>query len=287
MSPPSRKTVLSSLGASLLAACSPLTTFNTLTPKDPALRQARGIAFGDEPRHRLDVYAPRRGAREAPVLVFFYGGGWDSGRRQDYVFAGHALAAQGFLTIVPDYGLFPQVRYPDFLHDGALAIRWASRNAARFGGDPTRLLLAGHSAGAYNAVMLGLNSGLTEAVGVDPSHIRAMAGLSGPYNFLPLDVPATINAFGHYPDLPATQPFNYARPDAPATFLAWGDKDTVVGPQNIAALAPALKAQGVKVETKIYPDVDHPGLVLALSRPFRGKAPVLADMSRFLMANAG
>ena len=277
----------SSLAGALASACSPLTAFNTLAPRDPAARAGRDIAYGPDPRQRLDVYTPKGGAAGAPVLVFFYGGGWDSGRRQDYAFAGQALAAQGFVTVAPDYRLVPQVRYPDFLTDCAAAVAWAHAHAATYGGDPDRILLAGHSAGAYNAMMLALDSRYLRAAGVDPRFIRAAAGLSGPYDFLPFRVKSTLDTFGQAPDPAATQPINHVAPGAPPIFLAHGDKDTLVYPKNTLALAAALSRAGDTVEVKIYPGLSHADLVLALSRPFRGKAPVLADMTAFLKAHAG
>ena len=221
------------------------------------------------------------------MLVFFYGGGWDSGRRQDYAFAGQALAAQGFVTVAPDYRLVPQVRYPDFLTDCAAAVAWAHAHAAAYGGDPDRILLAGHSAGAYNAMMLALNTRYLRDAGVDPRVIRAAAGLSGPYDFLPFRVKSTLETFGQASDPAATQPINHVAPGAPPIFLAHGDKDTLVYPKNTLALAAALSRAGDTVEVKIYPGLSHADLVLALSRPFRGKAPVLADMTAFLKAHAG
>ena len=277
----------SSLAGALASACSPLTAFNTLAPRDPAARAGRDIAYGPDPRQRLDVYTPKGGAAGAPVLVFFYGGGWDSGRRQDYAFAGQALAAQGFVTVAPDYRLVPQVRYPDFLTDCAAAVAWAHAHAAAYGGDPDRILLAGHSAGAYNAMMLALNTRYLRDAGVDPRVIRAAAGLSGPYDFLPFRVKSTLETFGQASDPAATQPINHVAPGAPPIFLAHGDKDTLVYPKNTLALAAALSRAGDTVEVKIYPGLSHADLVLALSRPFRGKAPVLADMTAFLKAHAG
>jgi acetyl esterase/lipase len=272
---------------SLLAACSPLTALNTLSPRDPATRPGRDIAYGPLPRQRLDVYTPARGATAAPVLVFFYGGSWNSGRRQDYAFAGRALAARGFVTIVPDYRLYPEVRYPAFLQDGAAAIRWAQDHASEYGGDPKRIVLAGHSAGAYNAVMLGMDSEFVSAAGVDPASIKAVAGLSGPYYFLPLDDPSTIATFGEYPDLPATQPAKYVTASSPAGFFAHGAADTLVKPSNSEGLGRKLARAGVASEVKIYPGLSHADVVVALSRLFRGKAPVLDDMSAFLHAHAG
>lgn len=278
--------LLFAFSALALTACTPLTAFNTLTPKDPAAIVARDVPFGANPRQKLDIYAPRGGAKAVPVLVFFYGGGWNSGRRQDYRFAAKALAAQGFLTIVPDYRVYPEVRYPDFLVDGAMAIRWAQDHAAEYGGDPASILLAGHSAGAYNAVELALDKSFLKAAGVDPWRIKGVAGLAGPYDFLPLEVDETRDVFGQAPDLSATQPVNHVRKDAPPLFLAHGDRDTVVGLYHTENLTTALLGVGAPVEKHVYAGVGHGGLVLALSQPFRAKGPVLVDMTKFLKAAA-
>jgi acetyl esterase/lipase len=279
-----RRAGLIALTGSVLSACSPLSLFATFTPKDAAKAPEHGVAYGPDPRQALDVYAPRRETAPAPVAVFFYGGSWDSGRRQDYGWVGRALAAQGFLTIVPDYRLYPAVRYPSFVEDGALAVRWAVDHAQALGGDPSRIVLIGHSAGAYNAAMLALDDRYLKAAGVDPKVVRAFAGLSGPYDFLPLDGPITRQTFGEYPDLPATQPAAYARADSPPAFLATGEGDTTVRPRNTRILAAALRAKGGVVEERHYEGLNHADTVLALSRPFRGKAPVLAEMAAFLKA---
>lgn len=265
------------------AACSPLTAFATLTPKDPADASARDVVYGQGPRRTLDVYAPPAVGGQAPVAVFFYGGSWESGRRQDYGWAGRALAARGFLTLVPDYRLGP---YPEFLQDGAAAIRWATEHARAYGGDPSRIVLAGHSAGAYNAVQLALDPRYLKAEGVDPAVIKAAAGLAGPYDFPALDDPLTRRVFGQAPDVSATQPGAYARPDAPPVFLATGDADREVAPRHTTALADQLRAKGAVVQEKHYPGVNHVEILLALSRPFRGQAPVLDDMAGFLMDQA-
>jgi len=284
---PAKRLTLAALGALLAAACSPLSLFATLSPKDPARVAGQGEAYGPDPRQKLDVYVPPGRPKGAPVAVFFYGGSWDSGRRQDYNWVGKALASRGFVTVVADYRLYPAVRYPGFLEDGAQAVRWASDNAARFGGDPGRIVLVGHSAGAYNAVMLGLDGRYLAAAGVDPKHIRALAGLSGPYDFLPLKGDITNRIFGQTADLPATQPLSYVAKDSPPAFLATGDADTMVWPKNTVALAARLRAAGVPVEERHYAGVDHVRMVLALSRPLRGRAPVLDEMTDFLRAHAG
>ena len=161
--PPTRRFTRPALVAALsaLAGCTPaglLTQVDRLAASDGARRVASAESYGADPRHKLDVWAPaRRGETALPVVVFFYGGGWNSGSRGDYGFAGAAFASRDFVAIVPDYRLVPTIRFPAFVEDGALAVRWARDNAARFGGDPRRITLAGHSAGAYNAAMLALD----------------------------------------------------------------------------------------------------------------------------------
>lgn len=266
-----------------LGACSPLTAFATLTPTDPSIKTGEGVAYGELPRQRLDVYRPPEPTAEAaPLAVFFYGGSWRDGRRQDYGWAGRALAAEGFVTVVPDYRLYPDVTYPDFLKDSAAAVAWATQHAEEIGADGRKVVLIGHSAGAYNAVMLGLDERYLRAEGVDPSAVRAVAGLAGPYDFLPLEGRLTPPIFGGAADLEATQPLAHVRADAPAAFLATGEDDGVVEPRNTRALAAALKETGAEVETAYYPDLGHAGILLALSRPLRGRAPVLDEMTAFL-----
>ena len=272
--------------AVLVGACTPLGVFNTFVPHDPAPRSATGQAYGTAPRQTLDVYAPRRIDAPRPIAVFFYGGSWETGRRQDYEWTARALAAKGFVVVLPDYRLYPNVRFPEFLNDGAQAVRWAVEHGPAYGGDPSRIVLVGHSAGAYNAVMLGLDGRYLKAVGVDPGAIKAVAGLAGPYDFLPLQGRETTNVFGQWMDLSATQPMTFARADAPAMFLATGDADTVVYPRNTTRLASALRQAGATVEERHYPGIGHTEIMMAVSRPFRGKAPLLEDMSVFLREQA-
>lgn len=264
-----------------LAGCSPLGVLNTAVPEDGGARRvAASVGYGPLPRQSLDVYAPV-GAGRAPVVVFFYGGSWSSGRKEDYSFAASAFASAGFVCVLPDYRLFPAVRFPAFLEDCALSTAWVETNIARFGGDPSRIFLAGHSAGAYNAVMVGLDRRYLDAAGGSRAAIKGVAGLAGPYDFLPLDNRTTINVFGETPRLEATQPINFARRGLPPFFLATGADDTTVFPRNTISLAKRLHSVSVPVTEKIYPGVGHAGILLALSVPLRSRAPVLADMLDF------
>jgi len=272
-----------------LSACSPLSAFAAFTPRDPARKPAHGIAYGSGPRRMLDVYAPERPpAGPMPVVMFFYGGGWNSGSRADYGWVGQALASRGFLVVVPDYRLVPEVIYPSFVEDCAAATRWAQDHAADYGGDPSRLLLVGHSAGAYMALMLALDDDFLKQAGVDFAHVKGAAGLSGPYDFLPFDVASSRDAFAAYPYPRATQPITYAkRPHRPPVLLIQGQNDRLVGPHNAINLDRDLKAAGNPSTLRLYPTLTHPDTVLALSVPFRGKAPILDEVTAFLRAAAG
>lgn len=274
-------------GSALLSACSPLGLLNAFTPADAGSRlAASGIAYGPDERHRLDIYLPERGAGQAPVLVFLYGGGWNNGERADYAFVGRAFAARGFVTVIPDYRLVPQVRFPAFVEDGALALRWVRDQIASYGGDASGIALSGHSAGAYNAMMLVLDRRFLARVGLRPGFVRSVSGLAGPYDFLPLDDPRSIAAFGEFPRLAETQPVTFASALAPRVFLATGDEDETVRPRNSVSLAQKLRAAGATVELRTYPGLGHAGILLALNAGFRDRAPVLADMVRFTRAQA-
>ncbi|KQO69787.1 alpha/beta hydrolase [Methylobacterium sp. Leaf102] len=280
------------IGLALLAvgvtACSPLALFDAIGPRDDGGRlTVRNASFGPNPRQRLDVFTPVAGTGGAPVLVFFYGGSWKNGTKEDYAFVGQALAAQGFVTVLPDYRLYPEVRFPDFLDDGAAAIAWVRDNIAQYGGDPRRIVLAGHSAGAYNAVMLGLDPRYLRRAGVDPKIVRAVAGLSGPYDFLPLDAGTATEVFGEARDKAATQPVTFAGPHSPPAYLATGDGDTTVRPSNTRNLAARLREARVPVQERVYAGLDHSDTLLALSVTFRSKAPALAEMAAFLRQHAG
>ena len=215
-----------------------------------------------------------------PVAVFLYGGGWERGRKWDYGWVAQALAARGYVVVLPDYRLYPQVRFPEFLNDSAQAVRWAVDHAAAYGGDPSRVVLLGHSAGAYNAVMLGLAPSYLQHAGVDPARIVGVVGIAGPYDFLPLK--------GHMADVfgvgdpAATQPVKLVRADAPPMLLVTGSADTIVDPRETASLGAALRAAGAQVEARSYPGVGHNEIMAAMSRPFRDRASVLSDITGFM-----
>jgi acetyl esterase/lipase len=259
--------------SSLLKA---LNSLDALLSPRTTRRVARDVPFGEGRRQRLDVFAPKRAGAGRPVLVFFYGGNWDSGDRQDYAFVGRAFAELGFVTVLPDYTHTHEQPYPAFMKDGAAALVWVRDHIADFGGDPGRVAVAGHSAGAYIAVTLALDPRWGGA------GLNAGIGLAGPYDFLPFDSPITERTFGPAEDLPATQPINHVRADAPPLLLATGDADTTVRPGHSVDLAKKVHAAGGAAELVLYPGVTHTGPLKAIARPFRRHAPVVGDMAAFL-----
>jgi acetyl esterase/lipase len=272
----------------LVAPPNQLNILNTLTPGDSGVvRVAQGVMFDKANGVKLDVWAPHLKAKtKLPVLVFFYGGGWYAGEREHYAFVGKAYAAKGFVVVMTDYRKVPQVRFPVFNEDGANAVRWVQDNIEKFGGDPKRVTLAGHSAGAYIAMMLTLDDRYLRNAGVTPGFVRATVGLAGAYDFLPFDSVRAINAFAQWPKPIETQPIAYARGDAPPIMVLTGTHDDTVKPRHAILLARKLRELGAPAEFKAYPDLNHEDLVMALSKPFRSKGSILDDSSVFLLENS-
>ena len=288
-----RRGIFAGLGGlsigSLAAACSPLGVLNTLGPRDRGVgRIARDLSYGDDPRQKFDLYgaAWNPGEPLRPVVVFFYGGGWDSGSRSLYGWAAQALAARGFVVALPDYRIVPNVVFPTFIEDAAAATARVADVVGQYGGDANRLAVAGHSAGAHLTMMIALDRRYMAAVG-RPDLIKAAAGLAGPYEFLPFDVPASVNAFGRAPDPTLTQPVTFARADALPLWLGHGTADTVVHDDDTLILNQRMGDVGGRSEAKLYPGLDHADLIATFSPLFRKKAPVLDDVSAFLHRELG
>lgn len=276
------------LVAGALSACSPLSLVNAVSPGGSS-RSVASAAYGPNQRHVLDIYRPEKGAGKAPVIVFFYGGNWVSGEREEYAFVGRALAARGFVVVIPDYRLYPQVRYPGFLEDSAEALAWTSRRIAAYGGDPKRIFAMGHSAGAYNAAMLALDPRWLRTEGTAPSILRGWIGLAGPYNFLPVQNETTRPVF-HYPNTPAdSQPVNHVSAVAPPALLIAARNDKTVNPErNTGVLAEKLRAAGVPVREQYYEGVNHVTLLASLSSsPLRRLAPSLDAIEEFVRSDGG
>lgn len=267
-----------------LSGCSAVGVLNAITPSASKTVQT-GVAYGALPRQQLDIYQPKAAAPAAgwPVVVFFYGGSWNTGERADYRFVGEALAARGVLALVADYRLYPEVRYPDFLLDSAQALAWGLSHAAQWGGNPQRVFVMGHSAGAYNAAMLALDARWLQPTGHSPAELAGWIGLAGPYDFFPTDNPDAQPVFFH-PHYPSkAQPIDWIAPTAPPTFVGAPAKDALVSPErSTQQLAHKLQAAGVPVMLKSYPRASHVTLMASFGWPLRWIAPVLNDVDHFI-----
>jgi acetyl esterase/lipase len=275
-----------------LAGCSVSGALNAVSAIE-SRRVAQALPYGEGPRRRFDLYQPARAAAQSPppLVVFFYGGSWRSGDRADYRFVGEALASRGIVTLVADYRLYPEVRYPGFVEDAADAVAFALAQAERLGADPKRVFVMGHSAGAYNAAMVALDPRWLARRGRQTSELAGWIGLAGPYNFLPIETPEVKPVFDHPQTPPDSQPIWHAqRLDVPppTALLGVALADRLVDPQrNTAALAQVLSSAGAAVAVKRYEHTSHATLVGSLAWPLRAIAPVLDDVAGFIHPPVG
>jgi acetyl esterase/lipase len=229
----------------------------------------------------LDVYAPRD-AQGAAVVVFFYGGSWEAGKRRWYRYVGDALAVNGVVAIIPDYRKFPDVRFPAFMDDAARAVAWAREHARDFGGDPARLFVMGHSAGGQIAALLAADKRYLAAVDMRPRDLAGMIGLAGAYAFLPfVDNEARIfgdNERGRYD----SQPINFIDGDEPPMLLLQGIDDDEVPPHNAEVVAERAQSMDGTALLKLYPDVGHSSILLSFARGHASQVPALRDTLDFI-----
>lgn len=266
----------------LLTGCSRFDLLNATVPSWSYCRSTN-IAYGDQPRQKLDIYRPRNARPDAPVVVFFYGGSWQSGAKGDYRFVAQALTSRGFVVVVPDYRLYPTVTFPAFVEDAALAVRWAHENVAGAGGDPKQIHLMGHSAGAHIATLLTLDERYLQAVRLEMDVIKATASLSGPYDFEPSgDIRRVFGLVeGSEPAERSFLPIRFVDGTEPPILLIHGGKDETVEPGNILRLTAEIGKSGGTVRGLIYPKRGHVATVLSLAWPFRHLASVLDDVTQF------
>lgn len=264
------------VGFVTLAACSGPEILNAIVPHS-GYHITQDVAYGELPRQKLDIYVPD-GVKNAPVIVFFHGGSWQTGSKDDYRFVGQAFASRGYVTVIPNYRLYPDVRFPTFLEDGAQAVTWAHEHIAEYDGDTDSLYVAGHSAGAYIAVMMGLES---PYVSIQQVTIKGIIGMAGPYDFLPLTDPNIKDIFSTEAD-EKTQPVHWVSPNRAPMLLVTGDADEDVSPRNTESLTTRLRGTGNEVTERVYPGVAHIGIVLSLANGFRFKTPLLDNIDAFI-----
>jgi acetyl esterase/lipase len=251
------------LATLLSMACSPLGTLNRVSAADHYATE-RDLPFGDLPRQSLDIYRPVESPPGAPVVIFFYGGGWREGEKANYEFVASTLTEAGFTVVIPDYRLYPEVVFPTFVEDGARAVAWVERHLLE--GTPRPLVLMGHSAGAHIAALLALDRDYLERSGAGVERITGWIGLSGPYDFLPIESGYLLQVFPES-SRERSQPIRFASEAAPPTLLAHGLDDTTVEPGNSRRLAVALDEAGTDVTLVEQEDTAHAATVAALAPP--------------------
>jgi acetyl esterase/lipase len=238
------------------------------------------LAYGQDPRQRLEIYSPRR-AVNRPVVIFWYGGSWVKGKKSQYRFVGTTLAEQGIVTVIPDYRLYPQVHFPAFDEDGARAVAWVERHVQDYGGDPRHIVLMGHSAGGHTASFLAFNHAFLEKYGADPGDISGLVGLSGTYVL----VPETAEEHATFPP-PFTekdwQPIQFVDAQAPPTLLLHGTDDDEVVPYEAITLRDEMLRQHLQVELHLYQHRGHGDTVASFAPITRWRTPAVRETVAFV-----
>jgi acetyl esterase/lipase len=266
-----------------LACCAQSTSLQSQLPApDPTatISVSSNLPYGQAHRQRLDVYQPDRPAPGNPVVIFFYGGGWRTGQRGDYQFIAQTLAAQGIVTVIPDYRLYPEVKFPTFVQDSARAVAWTKTHIAEFGGNPRSIFVMGDSAGAYIAAMLTLDPEYLQAVGMKPDELAGMIGVSGPYDTLPQG--GAAESIFDNADIAEIRPISFAEGKNPPLLLLSASRDDSIDPANSVALAARVRSHGGSVQTIVYPNVGHIGIMLPFSQGYHSNISVLGDVFGFI-----
>jgi acetyl esterase/lipase len=268
------------------------------------VRKSLSIAYRAGSRGKLDVYSPGRKLKgsaalaaasvdASPIILFFYGGSWQQGDRDMYRFVGTSLAKRGITVVIPDYRLYPKVQFPQFMSDAADAYLWTWLNLAkRSNGKHRPIIVMGHSAGANMAALLTLDpsylatSNAALAAADQPLPPPAgLIGLAGPYAFHPLATASVKAVFQDLKDQDKARPIAFAKYPAPSTLLVHGTGDETVKLSNTRDFAAALVANQHKVQVEELPDIGHMGLVTAIAKPLRWRAPVLDRVVGFMVHN--
>jgi acetyl esterase/lipase len=263
------------LALTLVSACGGTQLLNSVALNPGKIE--RDIAYGTLPRQKLDVYSPKVMTPETPTLVFYHGGSWRWGSKDQYRFLGTAFAARGIQTVVVNYRIFPEVVFPSFVEDAAKALAYTNTTLAN--GRP--VFISGHSAGAHIAAMVALDPRFLAAESTKICDAtKGLIGISGPYEFTPRDPEFKLI----FPEaiLPSTKPINFATTPIPPTLLLHGTKDDVVLPARSTEMAAALIAAGNKAQVKMYEGVEHLYIIGAVSPVVRRTAPTLADIVTFI-----
>lgn len=269
------------LAALFLSACDGLAVYAVNLPvKFEENQVSKNISYGRRAYQSADIYRSEICKKDCPVIVFFYGGGWVSGEKETYPFLARAFTDQGYVVVIPDYAKYPDVKFPEFIKDGAKALSFVEKNIAAYNGDPNNIIIAGHSAGAHLGAMLTYNPLYLQDEKFDHSRIKAFFGFSGPYAFTPEEEPY-IDIFGppeKYPEMKVT---NFVSENPIPAYLFNGVEDNVVPTKSMCKLAVSIHANNGSAVTKRYEDTDHIDMISAFSYTF-GREDIRKDVFQLL-----
>ncbi|HEY8569873.1 alpha/beta hydrolase [Microbulbifer sp.] len=273
--------LIASISTVLLSACSSGAFFLANLPVKFARPEVhRDISYGPQPWQKLDIYLPEETSAPAPVLVFFYGGRWSFGKKEQYAFVAKTFADAGYIVVLPDYSKYPAVKFPVFVEDAAKAVAWTHDHIHLYGGDTSRFYISGHSSGAHMGALVAANPEYLKTEGKPLSIVTAFAGLAGPYDFVP-EAEDLKDIFGPPNNYPNMQVPTFVRGDEPPMLLLHGADDKDVIQRNLNRLRDKIEKSGGAVEAHIYDDVDHIDMIGSLSWLLEFKAPVERDMLEF------
>ena len=270
--------------ACISSACSPIKVLNSLVPEN-GYELVSAVEYGTNARQKLDIYLPKATEKSTAlkkVIIFYYGGNWDSGEREDYKFAAEALVNHGYIVVIPDYRIYPEVLFPALMADPVSAAKWVKTNIKKYNGDANKVFLAGHSAGAHMAVMMAINPEYLAEASLKPNDFAGVIGLAGPYDFLPLKSERLKVIFGPEAQQSKSQPINFVDGKNPPLFLAVGMKDNTVWPRNTINLAKKIKEKNGLVEVHEFASYGHVDMVAKLAKPLRGNGELLKSVITFI-----
>ncbi|HSX41709.1 MAG TPA: alpha/beta hydrolase [Candidatus Saccharimonadales bacterium] len=238
------------------------------------------VQYGSDSLQTAEIYSPGS-AKPTPIVVFFHGGSWKAGSNRRYRFVGRALAHMGYVAVLPNYRLYPEVKFPTFLEDSATAVKWAVDHSSDIGGDPHQIFLMGHSAGAYNAAALAIEPKFLKSAGVNFSAIRGWIGLSGPYDFYPR--PDLRGIFPLSGPKSGWNPVDMAKDISKPALLIHGRLDPIVDYRNSVSMGRRL---GNHANMILYPHLEHFSTVGALSPGLDWIVSVRHKIREFLSQNS-
>ncbi|HRJ44132.1 MAG: alpha/beta hydrolase [Caldilineaceae bacterium] len=248
---------------------------------------ARDVQYSPRFGMGLDVYSPAQGENH-PVLIFIHGGGWDKYDRKLFTPVGQKFVEMGIVVVIPDYTLHPDAGYKQMTQEMAAATAWTLENIAQYGGDPSRVVIAGHSAGAHLAGLVATDEVWLNFEGHTNQELCGFIGLSGVYD-IPAQMvferstggtaPVMTAVMGGEANFAVASPSSYLFPSTPQTLLVHGALDDTVPLSISENFQRKLDAAGIPNRLVVYPDKGHNDYLF--DGFFNATAPILIHISDF------